>query len=147
MLSHLLFIGSLSLRSKNIGECKSKQEEDKILAQEVATLKVRFTETLTQKKMKEALVRLMYAEMLGRFLPLTTRPMRVRGMTVSCFFLRDFHACLKSSCSGNTCTPRFFFTLRFQQCVRNSSRIFFSSSRLRRFSVSWLWYAKPLNSR
>ena len=51
--------------SKNIGECKSKQEEDKILAQEVATLKVRFSENLSGKKMKEALVRVMYAEMLG----------------------------------------------------------------------------------
>ena len=45
--------------------CKSKQEEDKILAQEVATLKVRFTEQLSGKKMKEALVRVLYAEMLG----------------------------------------------------------------------------------
>jgi len=50
---------------KNIGECKSKQEEDKILAAEVATLKVRFTEQLNPKRMKEALVRIMYAEMLG----------------------------------------------------------------------------------
>ena len=55
----------LDVRSKNIGECKSKQEEDKILAQEVATLKSRFSEQLTGKKMKEALVRVMYAEMLG----------------------------------------------------------------------------------
>ncbi len=52
-------------RSKSIGECKSKQEEDKILAAEVATLKVRFTESLSTKKMKEGLVRMMYAEMLG----------------------------------------------------------------------------------
>lgn len=52
-------------RSKNIGECKSKQEEDKILANEVATLKANFTTSLSQKKMKEALVRMMYAEMLG----------------------------------------------------------------------------------
>ena len=39
---------------KNIGECKSKQEEDKILGQEVSILKVRFTEQLSPKKMKEA---------------------------------------------------------------------------------------------
>ena len=52
-------------RSKNIGECKSKQEEDKILTNEVTVLKQRFTETLTPKKMKEAIVRMMYAEMLG----------------------------------------------------------------------------------
>ena len=44
---------SLAPRRKNIGECKSKQEEDKILQCEVATLKARFTETLTPKKMKE----------------------------------------------------------------------------------------------
>jgi len=50
---------------KSIGECKSKQEEDKILANEVAVLKQRFTESLSQKKMKEAIVRMMYAEMLG----------------------------------------------------------------------------------
>ncbi|EOD28102.1 Adaptor protein complex 4, subunit epsilon, partial [Emiliania huxleyi CCMP1516] len=50
---------------KSIGECKSKQEEDKILAAEVATLRQRFTEQLSPKKMKEAVVRMMYAEMLG----------------------------------------------------------------------------------
>ena len=33
-------------RSKNIGECKSKQEEDKILTNEVSVLKQRFTESL-----------------------------------------------------------------------------------------------------
>ena len=46
-------------RSKSIGECKSKQEEDKILAAEVATLRQRFTEQLSPKKMKEAVVRMM----------------------------------------------------------------------------------------
>mmetsp|Transcript_23595 Transcript_23595/g.38929 ORF Transcript_23595/g.38929 Transcript_23595/m.38929 type:complete len:1140 (-) Transcript_23595:210-3629(-) len=50
---------------KSIGECKSKQEEDKILTNEVAVLKQRFTETLSPKRMKEAIVRMMYAEMLG----------------------------------------------------------------------------------
>ena len=53
------------LRSKSIGECKSKQEEDKILQNEVQVLKQRFNEQLTPKKMKEAIVRMMYAEMLG----------------------------------------------------------------------------------
>ena len=52
-------------RSKSIGECKSKQEEDTILQREVAVLKQRFTEQLAPKKMKEAIVRMMYAEMLG----------------------------------------------------------------------------------
>ena len=51
--------------SKSIGECKSKQEEDKILQHEVTVLKQRFTEQLAPKKMKEAIVRMMYAEMLG----------------------------------------------------------------------------------
>ena len=55
----------LSSCSKNIGECKSKQEEDKILQNEVSTLKQNFTGQLSQKRMKEALVRMMYAEMLG----------------------------------------------------------------------------------
>ena len=50
---------------KSIGECKSKQEEDKILTNEVSVLKQRFTESLSPKKMKEAIVRMMYAEMLG----------------------------------------------------------------------------------
>lgn len=53
------------MRSKSIGECKSKQEEDKILASEVSTLKQIFTTQLTDKKLKEALMRVMYAEMLG----------------------------------------------------------------------------------
>jgi AP-4 complex subunit epsilon-1 len=53
------------VRSKSIGECKSKQEEDKILASEVSTLKQIFTTQLTDKKLKEALMRVMYAEMLG----------------------------------------------------------------------------------
>ena len=35
------------------------------MTHEVAVLKHRFTETLPQKKMKEAIVRMMYAEMLG----------------------------------------------------------------------------------
>ncbi|KOO35705.1 ap-4 complex subunit, partial [Chrysochromulina tobinii] len=51
--------------NKSIGECKSKQEEDKILASEVSTLKQIFTTQLTDKKLKEALMRVMYAEMLG----------------------------------------------------------------------------------
>lgn len=51
--------------SKSIGECKSKQEEDKILQHEVSVLKQRFTESLSPKKSKEAIVRMMYAEMLG----------------------------------------------------------------------------------
>lgn len=50
---------------KSIGECKSKQEEDKILQHEVSVLKQRFTESLSPKKAKEAIVRMMYAEMLG----------------------------------------------------------------------------------
>jgi len=50
---------------KSIGECKSKQEEDKILQHEVTALRQRFTEQLSPKKMKEAIVRMMYAEMLG----------------------------------------------------------------------------------
>ena len=66
--SHELTIAcciSLSSCSKNIGECKSKQEEDKILQSEVSTLKQLFTEKLNAKRSKEALVRVMYAEMLG----------------------------------------------------------------------------------
>ena len=47
------------LRSKSIGECKSKQEEDKILQNEVSVLRQRFTEQLGPKKMKEAIVRMM----------------------------------------------------------------------------------------
>jgi hypothetical protein len=47
------------LRSKSIGECKSKQEEDKILHHEVTALRQRFTEQLSPKKMKEAIVRMM----------------------------------------------------------------------------------------
>ena len=65
MRSRARAIACRCVRSKSIGECKSKQEEDKILATEVATLKQIFTTQLTDKKLKEALMRVMYAEMLG----------------------------------------------------------------------------------
>uniref|UniRef100_A0A7S2WTQ1 AP-4 complex subunit epsilon-1 C-terminal domain-containing protein n=1 Tax=Rhizochromulina marina TaxID=1034831 RepID=A0A7S2WTQ1_9STRA len=51
---------------KAIGECKSKQEEDRIVVDQVATLKKRMNEpSTTKKKMREFLVRLIYVEMLG----------------------------------------------------------------------------------
>lgn len=54
---------------KNIGECKSKQEEEKIVTNEVAALRQRLSESpasVGQKRLKEAIVRMMYVEMLGR---------------------------------------------------------------------------------
>eukprot|EP01027_Heterolobosea_sp_BB2_P019508 GEZU01027403.1.p1 GENE.GEZU01027403.1~~GEZU01027403.1.p1 ORF type:complete len:886 (+),score=197.29 GEZU01027403.1:117-2774(+) len=49
-----------------IGETKSKQEEDKIILREIATLKAKMSEkAVPQKKMKEYLIRLVYCEMLG----------------------------------------------------------------------------------
>lgn len=51
---------------KAIGESKSKQQEDSIIVDEVATLKKRMVEAqVTKKKMKELLIRLVYVEMLG----------------------------------------------------------------------------------
>lgn len=51
---------------KAIGEARSKQEEDKIIASEAAKLKAKFKETaLTEKKMKDLLIRSIYVEMLG----------------------------------------------------------------------------------
>eukprot|EP00814_Leptocylindrus_danicus_P018801 CAMPEP_0116006258 /NCGR_PEP_ID=MMETSP0321-20121206/1625_1 /TAXON_ID=163516 /ORGANISM="Leptocylindrus danicus var. danicus, Strain B650" /LENGTH=1118 /DNA_ID=CAMNT_0003474785 /DNA_START=236 /DNA_END=3592 /DNA_ORIENTATION=+ len=58
---------------KNIGESKSKQEEDRIMRQEVQTLKGKLDsartggkpQTTSKKKQKEFLVRLLYVEMLG----------------------------------------------------------------------------------
>jgi AP-4 complex subunit epsilon-1 len=51
---------------KAIGESKSKQEEDRIIIQEVATLKRKCVEAdVSKKKMKELLIRLLYVEMLG----------------------------------------------------------------------------------
>lgn len=58
---------------KNIGESKSKQEEDRIMRQEVQTLKGKLDsarsggkpQTTNKKKQKEFLVRLLYVEMLG----------------------------------------------------------------------------------
>ncbi|CAK9005519.1 AP-4 complex subunit epsilon (AP-4 adaptor complex subunit epsilon) (Adaptor-related protein complex 4 subunit epsilon) (Epsilon subunit of AP-4) (Epsilon-adaptin) [Durusdinium trenchii] len=51
---------------KSIGESKSKQEEDRIIVNEVRTLKARFMEkNLTKKVIKESLIRLIYVEMLG----------------------------------------------------------------------------------
>jgi hypothetical protein len=51
---------------KAIGESKSKQEEDRIIMSEVAQLKMLMADrTLSKKRMKEFLIRLVYAEMLG----------------------------------------------------------------------------------
>lgn len=51
---------------KSIGESKSKQEEDKIITQEVVNLKTKISEPgIPIKKMKEMLIRAMYIEMLG----------------------------------------------------------------------------------
>eukprot|EP00898_Chlorokybus_atmophyticus_P003775 jgi/Chlat1/4399/Chrsp29S04536 len=51
---------------KSIGECKSKSEEDRIMAVEVETLRKRLAQPDTPKRrMKELLVRLGYVEMLG----------------------------------------------------------------------------------
>ena len=51
---------------KAIGEAKSKQEEDRIMAREVAYLKRRMgAPDTSSKRMKEYLVRLLYVEMLG----------------------------------------------------------------------------------
>jgi len=51
---------------KAIGESKSKQQEDNIIVEEVATLKKRMPEAnVSKKKMKEFLIRLVYVEMLG----------------------------------------------------------------------------------
>ena len=49
-----------------IGECKSKAEEDAIIAREVEVLKPRLKDAKMDKRsLKEVLVRLMYVEMLG----------------------------------------------------------------------------------
>jgi len=51
---------------KAIGESKSKQEEDRIIAREVAVLKKALPASgASKKKLKEMLVRLVYVEMLG----------------------------------------------------------------------------------
>ena len=52
---------------KAIGESKSKQEEDRIIAEEIIFLKKRIVETgIPKKKVKELLVRAIYVEMLGQ---------------------------------------------------------------------------------
>ena len=49
-----------------IGECKSKAEEDSIMAQEVETLKPRLKDPRMDKRfLKELMIRLIYIEMLG----------------------------------------------------------------------------------
>ena len=51
---------------KAIGECRSKQEEDKIMQSEITCIKQRLSEPPTSaKKSKEVLVRLLYVELLG----------------------------------------------------------------------------------
>lgn len=52
---------------KAIGESKSKQEEDRIIAEEVAFLKKKISEQgIPKKKVKEFLIRAIYVEMLGQ---------------------------------------------------------------------------------
>ncbi len=52
---------------KAIGESKSKQEEDRIIADEVVFLKKKIVESgIQKKKIKEYLVRAIYVEMLGQ---------------------------------------------------------------------------------
>mmetsp|Transcript_60097 Transcript_60097/g.143211 ORF Transcript_60097/g.143211 Transcript_60097/m.143211 type:complete len:1071 (+) Transcript_60097:145-3357(+) len=51
---------------KSIGESRSKQEEDKIILQEIAVLKQNLAQpNISAKKMKEYMVRAIYVEMLG----------------------------------------------------------------------------------
>lgn len=51
---------------KSIGESRSKQEEDRIISNEASLLRVKFTErNLSERKMKELLIRAIYVEMLG----------------------------------------------------------------------------------
>lgn len=51
---------------KSIGESRSKQEEDKIIVNEIATLKANLNQpNITPKKMKEYMIRAVYVEMLG----------------------------------------------------------------------------------
>jgi len=51
---------------KSIGESRSKQEEDKIIVQEVQTLKQKMgAKDVPARKMREYLIRMLYVEMLG----------------------------------------------------------------------------------
>lgn len=51
---------------KSIGESRSKQEEDKIIVNEIAILKAHLTQpNISAKKMKEYMIRAVYVEMLG----------------------------------------------------------------------------------
>ena len=51
---------------KAIGECKSKAEEDRIILQELETLKQRLSDPkLDKSRGREYMVRVMYCEMLG----------------------------------------------------------------------------------
>jgi len=51
---------------KSIGESRSKQEEDKIITAESQILKQKFLErNLSEKKLRELLIRAIYVEMLG----------------------------------------------------------------------------------
>lgn len=51
---------------KSIGESRSKQEEDKIIVNEIAILKQHLSQPgISPKKMKEYMIRAVYAEMLG----------------------------------------------------------------------------------
>ena len=50
---------------KSIGESRSKQEEDRIITNEASLHRVKFTErNLSERKMKELLIRAIYVELL-----------------------------------------------------------------------------------
>jgi AP-4 complex subunit epsilon-1 len=51
---------------KSIGESRSKQEEDKIITHEATYLKRKFNDkSISERRMKELLIRSLYVEMLG----------------------------------------------------------------------------------
>ncbi|KAE9613216.1 putative adaptor protein complex AP-4, epsilon subunit [Lupinus albus] len=51
---------------KSIGESRSKSEEDRIVLQQIQTLKIQLTEpNIPTRKIKEYIIRLLYIEMLG----------------------------------------------------------------------------------
>lgn len=114
---------------KAIGESKSKQEEDRIIANEVKTLKVSMKGggRKTKKKMKEFLLRMIYAEMLGH--DTSFGYIRAVEMTASAY---SMHKRIGYLCASLCLHPdhelRFMMVNQLQRDLKNANTLVCSAA-------------------
>ena len=87
---------------KAIGECKSKAEEDRILAAEVETLKKRLSDPrLDRSRGREYAVRVLYCEMLGHDVSFALIPCLQLASDPNLLTKKaSFFSCAKGPCAG-----------------------------------------------